>query len=370
MSIATTSRKTTPFLFTLAFTSPWMRHLLCGWNVFATFCQVLGTLRHMSVDRDGPLNWAKNWAGERSQAAQKAISLLSRAPFFAQLDCPPFSSIIRRGVRGLDDKSHAPKHPKRKMTLDAINEVRKLQENPELGEWRVHAALKDIGIKLSPRTCSRILALNRNLYGMKGPKKEPKAPKEMPFKASRRHEYGTVDVRYIEDHLLGPDPIYSITIMDNFSRAIIASAISPKQDLTAYLIVLYSAIRLHGAPKALVSDNGSIFKAKQAMQIYEQLGIRKEFIAKRQPWMSYIETTFNIQRRMGDFHFNKAKTWEDMRVEHDRWVADYNYQVHWAHRHREDKRHSPTEVLGGCEAKSGARSNSTVSSTQPALYVA
>jgi hypothetical protein len=35
---------------------------------------------------------------------------------------------------------------------------------------------------------------------------------------------------------------YSITIMDNFSRAIISSARSPKQDLIAYLIVLYAAI--------------------------------------------------------------------------------------------------------------------------------
>ncbi len=52
-------------------------------------------------------------------------------------------------------------------------------------------------------------------------------------------EYWTVDIRYIEDHLLGPDPIYSISIMDNFSRAILSSALSPKQDLTAYLIVLY-----------------------------------------------------------------------------------------------------------------------------------
>ena len=173
----------------------------------------------------------------------------------------------------------------------------------------------------------------------------------MPFRATRRHEYWTVDVRYIEDHLLGPDPIYSISIMDNFSRAIISSTLSPKQDLTAYLIVLYSAIRLHGAPEALVSDNGSIFKAKQAMRIYELLGIRKEFIAKRQPWMSYIETTFNIQRRMGDFHFKQAKTWEDMRVEHDRWVADYNFQVHYAHRHRDDNRHSPAEVLGWVKGK-------------------
>jgi len=258
---------------------------------------------------------------------------------------------VEEGVKGLDDKSHAPKHPKRKVTLDAINEVRKLQENPELGEWRVHAALKEIGIRLSPRTCSRILQLNRKLYGMKGPQKEPHEPKTMPFKATRRHERWTVDIRYIEDHLLGPDPIYSITIMDNFSRAIISSALSPKQDLTAYLIVLYSAIRLHGAPEALVSDNGSIFKAKQAMKIYESLGIRKEFIAKQQPWMSFIETTFNIQRRMGDYHFKKARTWEEMRVEHDRWVADYNYQVHYAHRHRDDNRHSPAEVLGWVQGK-------------------
>lgn len=258
---------------------------------------------------------------------------------------------VEEGVRGLDDKSHAPKHPQRKVTLDAMNEIRKLQENPELGEWRIHAALKNIGIKLSPRTCGRILALNRSLYGMKGPEKEPHEPKTMPFKATRRQEYWTVDVRYIEDHLLGPDPIYSITVMDNFSRALLASAISPKQDLTAYLIVLYAAIRLHGAPEALLSDNGSIFKAKQAMRIYEALGIRKEFIAKRQPWMSYIETTFNIQRRMADFHFAKAKTWEEMRVEHDSWVADYNYQVHWAHRHREDNRHSPAEVLGWVRGK-------------------
>ena len=145
---------------------------------------------------------------------------------------------IDEGVKGLDDKSKAPKNPKRKVNLDAMNEVRKLQENPELGEWRIHAALKEVGIKLSPRTCSRILALNRSLYGMKGPQKETHDPKTMPFKATRRHEYWTVDVRYIEDNLLGPDPIYSITIMDNFSRAIISSAISPKQDLTAYLIVL------------------------------------------------------------------------------------------------------------------------------------
>jgi len=42
--------------------------------------------------------------------------------------------------------------------------VRRLQENPDLGEFRIHAALLQLGIKLSPRACGRILALNRTLY--------------------------------------------------------------------------------------------------------------------------------------------------------------------------------------------------------------
>ena len=55
-----------------------------------------------------------------------------------------------------------------------MREVRKLQENPELGEFRIHAALAQMGIDLSPRTCGRILAVNRKLYGLKKPKEGPR----------------------------------------------------------------------------------------------------------------------------------------------------------------------------------------------------
>ena len=64
---------------------------------------------------------------------------------------------------GLAPQTHAPQHPATKTTLRAIQEVKRLQENPELGEYRVSAALEQLGFKLSPRTCGRILALNRNL---------------------------------------------------------------------------------------------------------------------------------------------------------------------------------------------------------------
>jgi len=167
----------------------------------------------------------------------------------------------------------------------------------------------------------------------------------MPFRAERRHQFWTVDVRYI-DHQVDDQRVYCISILENYSRAILSSALSRTQDLAAYLMVLYAAVRQHGAPEALVSDGGGIFKAKQALAIYAALGIRKEQIAKRQPWMSYIETQFNVQRRLADYHFARAESWPALLAVHDQWVADFNYQVHWAHRRRQDHRHSPAEVLG------------------------
>jgi putative transposase len=254
---------------------------------------------------------------------------------------------VQEGVSGLENKPPVPKHPKRKIDLHVINEVRKLQKNAELGEFRIHAALLQIGIKLSPRTCGRILALNRALYkDLERPETEPREPKPMPFQAARRHQYWTVDIRYLDMYQLGGGMIYVISILENFSRAILASALSRTKDLTAYLMVLYAAIRQHGSPEALVSDSDAVFKAKEAMRIYAALGIRKETIEKRQPWQSYIETHFNVQRRMADWHYAHAETWTELVTSHDRFVADYNYQVHWAHRDRQDDRHSPAEVLG------------------------
>lgn len=174
----------------------------------------------------------------------------------------------------------------------------------------------------------------------------------MPFEANRRHEFWTVDVRYLDTPALGDGRVYAITVLENFSRAIRASDASRSQDLTAYLGVLYAAVGSrasgyqHGSPEALVSDGGGIFKAKQALLIYQALGIRKERIDRRQAWQSYIETHVDARRRMADFRFAEAATWAELRAAHDRFVADYNHQAHWAHRERQDGRQSPAAVLG------------------------
>jgi putative transposase len=56
---------------------------------------------------------------------------------------------------------------------------------------------------------------------------------------------------------------------------------------------------------------------------------------------------FNVQRRMADYAFEQATTWDALLAAHAAWVADYNYQEHFAHQHREDTKRSPAHVLSG-----------------------
>ena len=236
----------------------------------------------------------------------------------------------------------------RKADLKAYAAVWRVQENPALGAFRVRAALAREGIHLSARTVGRILAVNRRLYGLEKPKGPAREKKEMPFKAERRHQFWSSDVRHLDvvDEGSVGCRAYAVTVLDNYFRAVVASAVSPTQDLSAFLSVLHRAVEAHGPPEALVTDSGSVFRANRARAVYEALGMEKHEIERGRPWQSYLETAFNVQRRMADWHFAKVRSWPELHREHARWVEEYNAQYHQAHEKRPDGRRSPAEVLG------------------------
>jgi len=102
------------------------------------------------------------------------------------------------GAEGLKNRSPGRPAGVRKVTLAAIEEVRKLAQNPQIGAFRVHAALKQKGFDLSRTTCGRVLAQVREIYGYEKPKSGGGAKKPMPFASKRPHEYWTADVRYLD----------------------------------------------------------------------------------------------------------------------------------------------------------------------------
>lgn len=147
-------------------------------------------------------------------------------------------------------------------------------------------------------------------------------------------------------HRLGGGNVYSITIPENYSRFVVGSILSRTQDQSAYLRVLLTALTRHGAPDMIVSDGGGVFKATHAKAIYAALGITHRRIDPGQPWQSYIETNFNVQRRLADYHFGQAESWEELEIAHAMWLHDYNSQEHLAHQKRQDGRRSRETVLG------------------------
>ncbi len=252
------------------------------------------------------------------------------------------------GVEGLEDKPRGRPKGSGKVNFPIMNTVRLIQENPKLGAFRVHAALKQIGIHLSRATCGRIMAENRKVYGLEKPRGGAQAaPRQMPFASERLHEYWSADIRYIDTPRLSPGgQIYVISILENHSRAILASGVFRTQNLSSFLSVFYRAVEKYRSPDALVTDSGSVFRATRAKAVYEALGIEKEEIERGQPWQNFSETTFAIQERMADHFFEKAESWSELVEAHDRWVNDYNWQIHSAHIGRNDGKHSPIEVLG------------------------
>src|SRR5215212_4051883 len=225
---------------------------------------------------------------------------------------------IEEGDAGLEDRK--PSRPKgvRKMDLATMDFIRRSQENPELGAFRIHAALvQKRGTEVSVRTVGRVMAVHRELYGLAKPKRSPREKAAMPFKAKRRHEIWTADVRYVPHSIPDVGNAYVIAVLENYSRCILASAVSLTQDTTAFLRGFYAAVERYGPPERLVTDGGGIFKAKQSRAVYRALGIEKEQIERRKPYQSYIEITFGIQKRMADWHFAKAETVSELVASHD-----------------------------------------------------
>ena len=128
---------------------------------------------------------------------------------------------------------------------------------------------------------------------------------------------------------------------------VLSSAISASQTQWDYLAVLADAIRRYGPPEAIVTDGGGQFYSTVAVQLYDMLGIRKERIDPGAPWQNYAETLFSVQKRLADHAFSNARTWPEIQQAHQTWWHNYNVEHHFAHRERQDGRHSPEAVLRG-----------------------
>jgi transposase InsO family protein len=261
----------------------------------------------------------------------------------------------RDGFAGLEDqRTRPPQHPDNQLTLPLLKEILDIQhEYPRAGRFRVHGLLEQQRAEPPPseRTVGRAMAINRQFHGAPGPwqsarDEHPDAVsfKHLPYRPAYRHHLWFTDIRYLVQ--LDGSWVYSICLIEGYSRKIVAGMASPHQDLTAILQILFAALAEYGCPQAIVSDNGSVFRAGDYLAILRALDIEPLHIEQGKPWQNMIEAQFKVQLRLADFHFEQARTLEEVQKQHAAFIETFNTTSHWAHRTRADGHRTPVEVLG------------------------
>ena len=262
----------------------------------------------------------------------------------------------QEGFAGLEDQRTRPtEHTENQLSLPFLKEVLDVQqEHPRAGRFRVRGIVAQrTGQAPSERTIGRAMAINREHHGAPPAwttdrvDDDPYADevKFLPFTPTYRHRYWFIDFRYLVR--IGEDRhwVYSLLILEGYSRKILAGMACEHQDVVAVLQLVNAAITEYGRPAGMVSDNGSVFTSETYERLLKELGIEVCHIEQGKPWQNLIEAQFKVELRLADAQFEQAATLDEIQERHAAFVELFNTTPHWAHRDREDDLRTPVEVL-------------------------
>ena len=277
---------------------------------------------------------------------------------FLRVSRPTVDAWIRRfeteHFAGLVDKSRAPQAPVRKIWLPLMVQVYHLQKaHPDAGEFRIWSLLARSDV--SVRTIGRVMALNRLVYDdiPHVPKRGVRpAPGLHPYKAAHRHQYWFIDGRRMDFAIDGVH-WWSLIILEGYSRTILAGAMAPTEATWAALMVLYTACLRYGAPEQLVSDSGGAYTSADFEAVCARLQIHHETIVSTQgeSYLNWMETHFNIQRRLYDYQFSLAHTPAELEQRHQAFLQTYNTTAHQGLLKDRRLPPIPVEVLGTAKGR-------------------
>lgn len=285
--------------------------------------------------------WNYHTHPDRYQARLEVIKLSYRGwdkvsiHRFLRVSRPTVNAWLRRfeaeHLAGLADGRRAPKAPARKIWLSLMVQVYHLQKaHPDAGEFRIWSLLGRSDV--SVRTIGRVMAVNRLVYDDIPPVRRQgvkPAPGPHPYKARYRHPYWFIDGRRMDFAIDGVH-WWSLIILEGYSRTLLAGMIAPTEATGVALRVLYTACLRYGAPAYLVSDSAGAYTSADFEAVCTRLQIPHKRIVSTQGEsdQSWMETHFNVQRRLYDYQVSLARTPAELEPRHQAFIQTYNTIAH------------------------------------------
>ena len=260
-----------------------------------------------------------------------------------------YKSLFKKGgIKALEPKSKAPKHPRRSIVKkEVIKKIRSLREEyPNIGKAKLYHILKpwckDNNLEIiSESTIGRIIAKDKDkmrLIPLRIDRNGKPKPKKRKFKNRKPKNLKSKPM-----HLWAVDTIqkvstgirqYIMTLVDPNSRIAFAVAIPSKHSkhtakvLEALIDGLTGTINLNSNPKefAILSDNGSEFM-KEFEQLLQNKGLTHYWTYPRSPKMNAHNERFNrtLQEQFVDFYEDLIFTDIDLFNEYMAdWLIKYN----------------------------------------------
>jgi hypothetical protein len=146
---------------------------------------------------------------------------------------------------------------------------------------------------------------------------------------------------------------WSILILEGYSRTILAGAMAPTEATWAALMVLYMACVRYGAPTFLVSDSGGAYTSDAFEAVCRRLEIDHKTIVSTQgqSYLNWLETHFDIQRRLYDYQFSLAPTPSAVAQRHQEFIQTYNTTAHQGLLADQRLPPIPVEILGAAQGR-------------------
>jgi putative transposase len=231
---------------------------------------------------------------------------------------------------GLVGLKPGPQSP-RKVWFPLMVDVYHLQKaHPEAGEFRIWSLLarEDISV----RTVGRVMARNRQVYDdipHQRRHEAKKPPQPHPYKATHPHQYWFIDGRMMDFALEGVR-WWSLIMLEGYLRTILAGAVAPSEASWVALMVLDTACLRYGVPQALISDSGGAFTSNEFEAVCTRLQIDHKPIesTKGESYLNWMDTHFNVQRRLFDYQFSLTTTPGEFERVHQTFIETYNTTAH------------------------------------------
>ena len=218
------------------------------------------------------------------------------------------------------------------------------RRHPRYGYRRITALLKREGRRINAKRVARV----RRAEGLQVRKRQRRARRLGPsvsqrLSATRRNEVWSWD--FVSEQTEAGSAFRILTLIDEHTRQCLATHVAWSIRAQDVLAVVEKAMRAHGAPEHIRSDNGPEFVACAIAEWMEQKKIKTLYIKPGSPWENGHIESFHDKLRDECLNREVFGTLAEARVIIGQWRREYNeHRPHSSLGYR-----TPAEAAARCQ---------------------